>query len=254
MQHLILRLEGTLLAFGAEAIDAYGVIRPFPGTSLLTGLLANALGWRRTQSWELQQLQERLVYAARIDREPADETHFTDYQTVAISLDDTAWTTRGRPQGRAGTPVNNLEQWIDYYADMAVTVALRLEPPDEEPDLTDLAESLIRPQRPLFIGRKTCLPTGRLFQGYGDGATALQALAGVPFKPQDGYQPCRAIWPEREGSSKIAVQSTWMFSDQRNWYSRLHGGGRYVNEGVIPRPPRQQEAQPEQVQNEEPAS
>ena len=47
MNHLILNLESPLMAFGGETIDNLGVIRWFPAASMLTGLLANALGWRR---------------------------------------------------------------------------------------------------------------------------------------------------------------------------------------------------------------
>ena len=49
-RHLILNLESPLMAFGGETIDNYGVIRPFPAASMLTGLLANALGWRRVEA------------------------------------------------------------------------------------------------------------------------------------------------------------------------------------------------------------
>ena len=49
MRHLIMRLESPLMAFGGEAIDNLGVIRSFPAASMLTGMLANALGWRRVE-------------------------------------------------------------------------------------------------------------------------------------------------------------------------------------------------------------
>ena len=55
MRHLILRLEAPLMAFGGETIDNYGVIRRFPSASMLTGLLANALGLRRTQAQDHQE-------------------------------------------------------------------------------------------------------------------------------------------------------------------------------------------------------
>ena len=71
MRHLVLNLEAPLMAFGGETIDNYGVIRWFPATSMLTGLFANALGWRRVERERHQRLQDRLVFAARIDREPA---------------------------------------------------------------------------------------------------------------------------------------------------------------------------------------
>jgi len=65
---LLLRFEAPLLAFGGETVDARGVIADFPSRSLLTGLIANALGWRRGERDKLARLQERIAFAARIDR------------------------------------------------------------------------------------------------------------------------------------------------------------------------------------------
>ena len=65
---LILRLEAPLLAFGGVAIDHVGVTRDFPSLSMLAGLLANALGWERTEWEDIQALQDRLIFAARLDR------------------------------------------------------------------------------------------------------------------------------------------------------------------------------------------
>ena len=64
-RYLLLGLEGPLVAFGGEVVDARGVIADFPAASMLTGLIANALGWRRGERHRLQRLQERLVETAR---------------------------------------------------------------------------------------------------------------------------------------------------------------------------------------------
>ena len=94
MLHLILNLESPLMAFGGETIDNYGVIRPFPAASMLTGLMANALGWRRVEAQRHQDLQDRLVFAARIDREPHRRLRMTDFQTAQLGGNDRGWTTR----------------------------------------------------------------------------------------------------------------------------------------------------------------
>ena len=62
MRHLIMNLESPLMAFGGETIDNYGVVRWFPSASMLTGLLANALGWRRIERQRHQRLQDRLIF------------------------------------------------------------------------------------------------------------------------------------------------------------------------------------------------
>ena len=80
MRHLILNLESPLMAFGGETIDNLGVIRPFPAVSMLTGLFANALGWRRVERERHQRLQDRidfggeaLVYGIRREEWSAGE-------------------------------------------------------------------------------------------------------------------------------------------------------------------------------------
>ena len=133
MHHLILALEAPLMAFGGETVDNYGVVRSFPAASMLTGLLANALGWRRTEAERHQRLQERLIFGARIDREPAGGVGLTDFQTAAISKKDSGWTTRGAAEGREGGNYTNWLRYRDYLADMRVTIALRMSRPLPDP-------------------------------------------------------------------------------------------------------------------------
>ena len=237
MRHLIVSLEAPLMAFGGETIDNYGVIRWFPSASMLTGLLANALGWRRTERERHQRLQDRLVFAARIDREPATGVRRTDFQTAQLSGSDRGWTTRGVPEGRAGGAATYDAphlRYREYFADMRASVALRLEPAEETPTLDDLAVALQEPARPLFIGRKPCLPSGALFGGFSQGDTALAALLATPLIVDTPHlDTIRALWPDGEGGAEITPSRSYMLTDQRNWLSGLHGGGRLVCEGAI---------------------
>ena len=217
------------MAFGGETIDNYGVIRWFPSASMLTGLLANALGWRRTEADRHQQLQDRLVFATRIDREPAGEVRLQDFQSAAINNKERSWTTRGYPEGRAGGTFQNHLRYRDYWADMCVTVALRLDPADPTPTLEDLAAALMEPARPLFIGRKPCLPSAPLFHDRAEGGTCLAALQTISPNANRRLQ-----WPAGEGVKDIDSNRAYMITDQRNWISGLHGGGRPVCEGVSP--------------------
>lgn len=235
MRHLLLNLEAPLMAFGGETIDNLGVIRPFPAVSMLTGLFANALGWRRVERQRHQDLQDRIVFAARIDREPAGGVRMTDFQTAAITNSDQSWTTRGAPEGRGGGTYTNWLRYRDYYADMRVAVALRLEPADDAPTLDALAQALQEPARPLFIGRKPCLPSVPLFGEFAEGDTALAALLSLAPAEDPRGGPCRVQWSRGEGVDDIEASRTHMITDQRNWVSGLHGGGRWVCEGSVDR-------------------
>ena len=252
MRHLIVHLESPLMAFGGEAIDNLGVVRPFPAASMLTGMFANALGWRRIQREAHERLQRRLVFAARIDREPAGGYAMRDFQTAQLAANDRGWTTRGRPEGRAGGAATYNSphlRYRDYYADMRVIVALRLDSGSgagmtagrgkeqmDEPTLDGLAAALDEPARPLFIGRKPCLPSVRLYGGFVDAPDALAALLAVPLPDDaDGRRTVRMQWPAREGGAVpdgVSVSREMMLTDERNWVSGLHGGGRRVVEGT----------------------
>ena len=119
---------------------------------------------------------------------------------------------------------------------MRATVALRLEPPDSDPALDDLGEALLEPARPLFIGRKPCLPSLPLFGGYSDGNTALEALLSVPLAAEPAGRPAiRVQWPAGEGAEGSERSQNQMITDERNWVSGLHGGGRPVRQAAIER-------------------
>ena len=236
-RHLILHLEAPLMSFGGEIIDNLGVIRPFPAVSMLTGLLANALGWRRIERLRHQDLQDRIVFAARIDREPHGGLRMTDFQTAQLGANDKGWTTRGAPDERAGG-ANTYNaphlRYRDYYADMSVTIALRLDPTDSDPTLDKLAEVLEEPARPLFIGRKPCLPSRPLFGGFCDGETSLAALLSVPLAEESSPGPTiRVQWPQEERTDAVERSHAQMITDERNWVSGLHGGGRLIRQAVL---------------------
>lgn len=229
-EHLLLHLQAPLMAFGGEAIDQRGVIRDFPAASMLTGLLGNALGWARTDTALLDGLQERLVFAVRIDRPGAP---VQDFQTAQLAKQDKGWTTRGAPEGRAGGDATYDAphlRYRDYHADAAVTVALRLDPADGEPTLAVLAACLDEPARPLFIGRKPCLPCGRVFLGMAAAESALQAVIDAPLADEPGER-LRLFWA---GDEHAVRQRTFTLSDHRNWRTGVHGGWRTLHEGFLP--------------------
>jgi CRISPR system Cascade subunit CasD len=197
-------------------IDAAGPVQDFPATSLLTGLIANALGWRRGDTAALQALQDRLVHAVRIDREGE---RVRDYQTAKLEGADQGWTRAGAPEGRAGdagTYKHPHPRYRWYQADASVLVALRLEPAEEAPTLDDVASALDRPARPLFIGRKPCLPSVPLIAGWADGETASAAVAAGASSGD-----LRLFWPAGEG---VVTRDRRETTGRRNWRSGVHAG------------------------------
>jgi CRISPR system Cascade subunit CasD len=209
-EHLLLLLEAPLQSWGSTVVDAYGPVDDYPPATLVVGLLANALGYDRTDADKLEALQRRLVMAAAVMRRGE---RLTDQQNAKLDKNDRGWTTRGRPEGRAGgagSYDSPHRRFRDYHADALALVALRLDPAGEQPDLDALTEALDWPKRPLFLGRKPCLPSRRILFGRHEASNACEALElAVPqlratgaiapalaLKPVEG--PWDARWPEGE--------------------------------------------------------
>jgi len=221
LRWLHLRLSAPLMAFGGVAVDQVGPTRDFPAASALTGLFANALGWHWSDRDAHQALQDRLVFGALIERQGRV---LTDSQNAKLEKSDRGWTTRGAPEGRAGATYDAPHRRRrDYLADHLAHVVLRLAPGDG-PSLDDIAVALDRPARPLFLGRKPCLPAGPLNAGWAEGDTVLAALRSLGLKG-------RALWPEAEGAGDGA--GVVDLPDLRNWHSGLHGGTRRVVIGAL---------------------
>lgn len=238
MRHLLLDLDAPLMSFGGDTVDAYGVVRDFPAKSMVAGLIANALGWERSDADAHARLQERLVMgSARV----AEGRRMRDFQTAQLGAGDRGWTTRGRFEGRAGGAETYKSPHIRYRdmdADARVLVALRLEPADEAPDLDALAAALDRPERPLFVGRKPFLPSRRIALDIVDAASIPDALAtGLDMLPQPPArrEAVRAQWPLAEAAGDVLAGTAQEeeLTDERHWPAGVHAGLRRVMEGRV---------------------
>lgn len=231
------------MAFGAVMIDRLGPVRDTPSASTVTGLLANALGVCRWEAARLDRLQDRLVFGCRLDRRGH---RFTEFQTAQLGADDRGWTTRGRPEGRAGGANTYASPHIrerDHDADARVTVALRLLDEAEPPTLDDLARALDEPARPLFLGRKACLPAAPLFAGFVEAATVYGALLAAPVAdPVPARRPppraavdlsLRFVVPADEPcpAGFRAAQAC----ERRDWAAGVHAGDVTTYHGDVPR-------------------
>ena len=243
-RHLIVRLDAPLMSFGGVAIDQLGVIDAWPPASLLTGLIGNALGYRRTDRGALQALQDRLVFACRADREGE---RLRDFQTVTFEPNEEGWTIRGRPEGRRDakrTDVRTHIRYRDYWADRIVTMAIRLEPTGAKPALDRIAEALAAPVRPLFIGRKPCLPAAPLLVGEREGDSALDAVSRFPVltgesvarrrEPAD-YLACAPVYDPPHSFVADRFRELRV-SGRRDWMSDGHGGEQRWREGRLAAP------------------
>ena len=271
-----MRLDAPLISFGAPIVDNLGVIQPFPALSMLAGLCANALGYDHRDADKLQSLQQRIIYAARCDR---PGKRLEDYQTVDLGQEfmldkNTAWTTRGRIESRAGgtaktgTHIRQRDYWVDSIHTVAISFAddvaennsSALKPnankplhsqQTETPALQKIEEALKTPERPLFIGRKCCLPSGPLFLTRTEEDSPLSALCNHPRIPknrsENGEKSKLSAWWMETVEQKIKNlkgDAPWIptrsrlisVTDERDWINQLHGGSRLMRHGLIDPP------------------
>lgn len=225
MDCLLLRLDAPLMSFGGIVVDQINPVDRFPGRSLLTGLLGNALGWDHRDTSRLATLQDRLRHATRWDSVPE---RLVDYHTVDLGqsfMQDTGWTTRGRREDRgSGQATSGTHQrYRHYWANGCATVALSLVEGVDGADLSAIEAALRAPARPLFLGRKTCVPAAPILLGRREAPTLRAALASEPLAdigPRRRPDRIEACWPldEEPGMQVLDI------ADQRDWHHNVHRG------------------------------
>ena len=242
MKVLVLHFDAPLMSFGAPIVDQNGVIQPYPALSMLTGMVGNALGLDHSEFERLQRLQERLQYAVREDKRGRK---IQDYQTVDLSKpymdDDRAWTTRGeletRKGGSASSGTHIRER--DYWTEAAYTVLLTLDPSSETPIVDTVSDALQHPERPLFLGRKPCIPATPMHVTCMVANGWEEALKHAP-RPRrladrdDLPTRCRVWWPTRPapGTPENGVERKPV-TDRRDWQNQIHVGERWIAHGTL---------------------
>ncbi len=236
---LVLRLDAPLMSFGGVKVDNRGGTLQFPPLSMLTGLLGNALGYDHRDAERLAGLQGRLRYAVRCDR-PGERV--TDYQTVDLGqehLMEPGWTTRGAPEGRGGGKEAREGTHIrlrEYWADAVYTLVVALDPEAGDPDLATLELAVQEPERPVFLGRKPCLPATPLLVERRRSGSLLEALEQVPRLARDRWRgeaaaPLLAWLPEGENGTRPSRQIP--VTDERDWENQIVVGRRIVRETTV---------------------
>lgn len=237
MDILILRLEAPLMSFGAPIVDRHGKIQAYPALSMISGMLGNALGYDHSDADKLQKLQQRLCYASRQDRAGQQ---IQDYQTVDLSQkfmrDKNGWTTKGwldKRKGGAASKGTHI-RLRDYRADAIHTVALTLQSGNESPDIDKLATALRHPARPLFIGRKPCLPSAPLLVEKIKAENLVTALQKTNLAVRaDKLETYSAWWPVSKEQDHPQADIKKPVTDKRDWLNQIHVGERWIAHGQL---------------------
>lgn len=228
-EFLLIRLDGPLQAWGDVTFDSKRPTLGFPTRSALAGLIASALGWRYRDGARTTQLQDSLRMAVREDRAPV---RLNDYQTVYLGRETSGWTRWGveRRGGAFSTGTHILDK--EYLADASFVVALTLGP-DSPVDLDEVERALRQPVRPLFLGRRSCLPALPLFEGRIEAKTPYDALRSAKLHEVHETPPLRCWYEPGDGPELDAWIHGVRVSDRRDFHADRFAGERLLLQGTI---------------------
>ena len=207
MAVLLLELAGPLQSWGAESRFTERKTRHEPTKSGAVGLLAAALGRRRTVS--VNDLAS-LRFGVRIDQPGHYECDFQTEHTRKWDKESGRWIFK-----------DSLPLSHRYYLADAVFVAAF---EGDNSLLQECADSLEHPAFPLFLGRRACPPATKVLLGLEDEMGLLQALKEVPWQASKRYQSRK----RDEQTVKLEI-----FYDSASEDARDNGGYEVVRDDPI---------------------
>lgn len=170
MGTLLLKLAGPLQSWGSDSRFVERKTRHEPTKSGVVGLLASALGRRRTE--DIEDLCA-FLFGVRVDQPGTFERDFQTMHARVWDKDASKW-----------VPKDGKLSYRYYLAD-AVFVA-GLEMPDDKLDVC--ADALTYPTFPLYLGRRSCPPADKVLLDTFAGVGLMEALSQVPWQAGERYR------------------------------------------------------------------
>jgi len=193
MGTLLIKLAGPLQSWGADSRFTIRKTGHAPTKSGIVGLLASALGRRRTES--IDDLA-RLQMAVRIDQKGSCEADFETAHLRKFDRNAQRWV------ASSSLPLSRRQ----YLADAVFVVGVEVT--DEL--LDQYATALEHPAFPLFLGRRSCAPAEKVLVGVEAGVEMMQALKQQPWAATDK----RLLYRNRDNSTiKLEVLRDTLRSD-----------------------------------------
>ncbi len=174
MSTLVLKLAGPLQSWGAESRFTERKTSEAPTKSGVVGLVASALGRRRCDdvsdlaSWPM---------VVRIDQRG---TIVDDFHTAVRTIFDKqkrTWVHGTRKSDRL--PLSHRY----YLSDAVFMVALEV----EDDQIDGVADALLHPAFPLYLGRRSCPPATKVLFDVRRGGTPMQALSDICWQASATY-------------------------------------------------------------------
>ena len=152
--YLTFQLYGPLAAWGEQAVGQERDASPQPSRSALLGLVAAALGLRREQAAEQEQLVQSLGVGIRLCSRGHGLRDFHTAQNAKSTA--RARHLHTRRDVLAHDNIGTVISYRAYRQESAAIVALWLLPSVSDYDLEPIVKALQMPMFNLYLGRKSC--------------------------------------------------------------------------------------------------
>ena len=227
--YVILHLSAPLISFGTVRVDRFSPTSRTPHISMLTGLFANALGYSLPGDADLlDRLQARISATSIMPAELIHAPPLQDLQTVLFPKSAVRWTTGGAETVRTARRGPDQPPYVrtrEYLEDHPVVVAVSLEPECESPGPEEIGRALARPARPLYIGRRCCIPQAPLLAGIEQAPGPLAAALKYRRLCATDDQPLTAVCAGENLPPIPGDAMTGSETSRRSWQrGGLHGG------------------------------
>lgn len=216
MDYLLFRLYGPMASWGEIAVGETRHTASYPGKSSIIGLMAAALGIKRTETEKQQQMQQGYALAVTVY---SQGTLLRDYHTTQVPDSVGKFTYRTRRdelilgKTRLGTILSSREYRTDALALVAVKAL-----PDAPYCLQTIEEHLEKPRFHLYLGRKSCPLAApldpQIIENKKNFYEAFKAYVHKPLMPTD------KIPTDKAGKGAISVRDAyWLrLADDRHYY------------------------------------
>ena len=178
--HLILKLQGVMQAWGEHTFEGLRPSTNFPTRSAMVGLLAACLGIDRDDRQKQQALADSFLYAVRQDETGRNVIKMSDYHTVKDARED-----------YIGLKSHDtIVTQREYLLDAAFTAAI-WNTDEAAYSLDQLQEAICQPHFTPFLGRRSCPITRPLFENRIQAVHANEALklvepgTGIIYSEED---------------------------------------------------------------------
>jgi CRISPR system Cascade subunit CasD len=175
---LILKLQAPVQAWGEHTFEGFRPSANFPTRSGVLGLLGACLGFRRNDSGRLQQLQDSVGMAVRVDERRVTRRDGTSRTLRVMKITDYHTIQNARVEYSGLRSHETIQTWREYLFDAEFTVALWSHP-HAPISLAELEAAVKRPVFTPYLGRRSCPIAQPLFQGRIEAANVIEALKGI---------------------------------------------------------------------------